>query len=1256
MGFFSRTKMLIIQAVLAAYCFGSCSREDKSDNHISQKNPINIPVSIQNENSGLKLGGNSSSLGLVSIGTNLQVSVSGCATGYTLSTAAINSGTVKLYNGDKDCVVKLQSFTFGSTSYSATANGATNFSAWTSGSVATFANTSSATDLIKVYVQTQVTASGVLNTDTVAYTFTDIQAATADTLAKSGVQTGVPLSVTGAASPNFTIYQSRFLSTNSNGSANMSFTLQCGATLQGLSSDYSCSGSYFNNMDYILITDTYSQGAITVSQANTAFASNTPTSIGSLVVGPGNSDLNSNTLTKGGFYTSNSSPLVTANSIYSSSLNNVLFLRLKDGNGNTLSYLYFYVDVASLAQNTPASTCGTTFLGGAGTASNPYTVSTASQLSSLNTGACASNSVYFYQTADINLGGSSTPWTPVALTGQYNGGGHTISNMYINTGTTNSNLGLFSTINSGASVSNLNVSNVNLTGTSTAGALAGTSSGTVSNCTSSGTIVPIDISVSSGFGGLIGEELGGTISNSSSSVSINFTPSSSPQINGFLNFSLGGLVGEACASITNSYATGNITSSSGGSYASVNSGGLVGYIGDCGSSAPTISNSYATGTQNHQVNIVLSTNDASLNYGGLVGRAFLNGNGPLTISQTFANETLSSSSTTNDMGGLVGIIGGPYSNLGYYYISNSYAFGTQSITGSSGTAAGLIGYAGGANSNYVTVENSYSAVSSLSAPTVVGFMGNLESLDVLEANYMYVNGNVPSQTVSGLTTYTTATQMQTQTNFFFDFLHIWSMPTSNPLATGGLLSPVLTWQCGTNGIVCSANALSYFNGGDGSLANPFQISNSTQLENIAFFINEPEVIYYIQTSNIDLGGSSTPWTPIPFAGQYNGNGYTISNLYVNNTSAAALFTILSSGSSISNVILSNVNLTSTGSIGALVAQMSGGTISNCSASGTINSSPNTSSVGGIVGEMDGGTITSCSSSINISITPTTLAGFSSIGGLIGQMCADSSITLSSSSTTGNISSSSGRIGGATAEINIGNLIGVISDCNSASVTITNSYATGNQTHAMHVQGNGAGILIGGLIGYSASKDANFSGLFTVGTLSIVSTNTATIWMGGLMGYWDGVGSIANSYTMSTLSVTGVTHSGHNFVAGFIARIDDDYGNLTVSDSYSAVPSISGSGLSISGGFEADDEGIDNGTPTTTLTNVYLYANGSVPTQTLTGLTSYTTATQMQTQGNFTGFDFTTPVWIMPTANALSPSSLLSPVLDWQCGSNGIVCH
>ncbi len=91
---------------------------------------------------------------------------------------------------------------------------------------------------------------------------------------------------------------------------------------------------------------------------------------------------------------------------------------------------------------------------------------------------------------DIDLSGFS--WTPLGrFSGKFEGDGHKISNMTINSSV--SNMGLFSALD-GATVSNVKLVNVNINNSSTTsaytGALAGTANNsTITNCYSSGNII-----------------------------------------------------------------------------------------------------------------------------------------------------------------------------------------------------------------------------------------------------------------------------------------------------------------------------------------------------------------------------------------------------------------------------------------------------------------------------------------------------------------------------------------------------------------------------------------------------------------------------------------------------------------------------------------------------------------------------------------------------------------------------------------------
>jgi hypothetical protein len=98
---------------------------------------------------------------------------------------------------------------------------------------------------------------------------------------------------------------------------------------------------------------------------------------------------------------------------------------------------------------------------------------------------------HYILTGDVNLNGIT--WTPIGnntdrFTGTFEGSVLTISNLTL-TGTTADNQGLFGGIGTGSRISNLNLVNVNITGSSrSVGGIAGASSGRIQNCFVSGSI------------------------------------------------------------------------------------------------------------------------------------------------------------------------------------------------------------------------------------------------------------------------------------------------------------------------------------------------------------------------------------------------------------------------------------------------------------------------------------------------------------------------------------------------------------------------------------------------------------------------------------------------------------------------------------------------------------------------------------------------------------------------------------------------
>jgi len=285
---------------------------------------------------------------------------------------------------------------------------------------------------------------------------------------------------------------------------------------------------------------------------------------------------------------------------------------------------------------------------------------TAEQLSDVRNGGLGD---YCVLMADVDLSGysSGTGWNPIgasgsAFTGIFDGNGHTISNLTINDSATDYR-GFFG-FTSGAEIKNVTLTNVSVNGKQFVGGLVGQSeTGTISNCSVSGTVSGVGKSI----GGMVGRKNSGTVENSHASVNVNSNSESA-----------GGLIGHcAGASIVFCHATGSVSGYS-------STGGLVGYQFD-----GAITSCYATG------NVLVDKfyfNEA--NAGGLVGRT-----ATVTITKCYAlgNVTVQYAGTNFvHAGGLGGYISGGT-------VQNCFARGNVDAnitnTGSSNPvfAGGLVG-------------------------------------------------------------------------------------------------------------------------------------------------------------------------------------------------------------------------------------------------------------------------------------------------------------------------------------------------------------------------------------------------------------------------------------------------------------------------------------------------------------------------------------------------------------------------------------
>ena len=247
--------------------------------------------------------------------------------------------------------------------------------------------------------------------------------------------------------------------------------------------------------------------------------------------------------------------------------------------------------------------------------------------------------------SDINAGATTSwngglGWDPIGdnsskFTGSFDGNSHVIDALHV-TRPNEDYVGLFGDVGMGGTVTNIGLTNVNITGDEYVGALVGFNYyAKITNSYATGSV-----SGKEKVGGLVGNNFG-TVTNSYATGSVDG------------DSDLGGLVGwNSSGEITNSYAKGSVAGDS-------DLGGLVGH-----NSGGTITNSYATGSV-----------DGNDYVGGLVG---------------FNNGTITNSYATGSVDGKIKVGG----LVGYHYdrdITNSYAIGRVSGK-EGGNVGGLVGY------------------------------------------------------------------------------------------------------------------------------------------------------------------------------------------------------------------------------------------------------------------------------------------------------------------------------------------------------------------------------------------------------------------------------------------------------------------------------------------------------------------------------------------------------------------------------------
>jgi uncharacterized repeat protein (TIGR02543 family) len=471
--------------------------------------------------------------------------------------------------------------------------------------------------------------------------------------------------------------------------------------------------------------------------------------------------------------------------------------------------------------------------------------------------------------------------------------------------------------------------------------------------------------------------------------------------------------------------------------------------------------------------------------GSLVGSAYYG-----SISNSYARGSLVA---RNFVGGLVGE--NTSGNL-----TNNYA--VVSVTGTDYTG-GLVGY----NSKAINPSNYYNSEIAGQTDTSKG-----EPRSTADMTYPY----------NAATTY-----------IGWDFVNIWDI--QNGVNNG---YPFIRQQTEPN---------AEFAGGDGSEADPYQITTAAHLNNVRNYQGETYTDkHFLLMNDIDLtsyvssGGAGyndgQGWQPIGYStsanlldytncffGSFDGGEHTISGLIINRQPTNyADFEQCGLFGAVVDADIHNLNLdvqmTGTWFAGGLAGYAIQSTVDNIQVTGLVTG--NNMDIGGLIGSADGTVVIDCSMAGTVSGT----AGSVYTGGLIGY---GNNATMTNCYTDATVSGYY-AIGGLAGSIETGS-------------SMTGCYATGSVTAP--ITNTGIDIYSGGLVGVSSGSIINqcyatgdVSGSESVGGLCGLTTNgkvsdsyakgsvTGIGSVGGLVGE-NSYSIITNSYAVGLVNGTGTNVGG-----------------------------------------------------------------------------------------------------------------------------------
>lgn len=324
-------------------------------------------------------------------------------------------------------------------------------------------------------------------------------------------------------------------------------------------------------------------------------------------------------------------------------------------------------------------------------------------------------------------------------------------------------------------------------------------------------------------------------------------------------------------------------------------------------------------------------------------------------------------------------------------ITNSYVTGSVIANGS--YAGGLVGTNTGAG----TIDTTYA--SATVTGTITGGLVASNNGTVTESYWNRKNSTEESGIGTGSSTTGTTgldnNSMKREASFNPDmFTGTWSINKTNSY-------PYLSSN--TPPILPGVNDYSY-SFGNGTEADPYQISSLSQLDSLRTFLSSPDV-YYEFTTDFDLDVSpyntGEGWEPIgysdnPFLGNIMGGGNKISGLLINRPLDNDIGFFGASAGKIDSLWMDSVSVTGNNNVGSLAGVIAD-TVRYIFATGTVTA--NGDSVGGLTGINSG--------LIATGYTLADVSGSSVVGGLAGY----NSGTIDTSYAAGDVTGSGNDVGG-----------------------------------------------------------------------------------------------------------------------------------------------------------------------------------------------------------------------------------------------------